>query len=77
MPAAAVIAFTHTVEDWTACAQTHTDRQTDRQSENIMSASFTPFHWRSHGWHGWARAHPTSARVGREICTNSKSFLEE
>jgi len=27
--------------------------------------------------HGWARAHPTSARVGREICTNSKSFLEE
>jgi len=27
--------------------------------------------------HGWARAHPTSARVGREICTNSKSFLGE
>ena len=24
--------------------------------------------------HGWARAHPTSARVGREICTKSKSF---
>ena len=31
-------------------------------------------HWRSHGW---ARAHPTSARVGREICTNSRSFLDE
>jgi len=36
-----------------------------------------------HGWarahpHGWARAHPTSAGGGRyEICTNSKSFLEE
>ena len=29
------------------------------------------------GGHGWARAHPTSARVGREICTNSRSFLEE
>jgi len=28
--------------------------------------------WRSHGW---ARAHPTSARVGREIYTNSKSFF--
>jgi len=27
--------------------------------------------------HGLARAHPTSAMVGREICTNSKSFLEE
>jgi len=27
--------------------------------------------------HGWAHAHPTSARVGRGICTNSKSFLEE
>jgi len=26
------------------------------------------------GGHGWARAHPTSARVGREICTNSKFF---
>ena len=24
--------------------------------------------------HRWARAHPTSARVGREICINSKSF---
>ena len=24
--------------------------------------------------HGWARAHPTSARVDREICTHSKSF---
>jgi len=24
--------------------------------------------------HGWACAHPTSARVGREICTNSKFF---
>ena len=23
----------------------------------------------------WARAHPTSARVGSKICTNSKSFL--
>ena len=27
--------------------------------------------------HGLARDHPTSARVGREICTNSKSFLDE
>jgi len=27
------------------------------------------------GGHGWARAHPTSARVGREICTNLKSFF--
>ena len=27
--------------------------------------------------HGWARAHPTSARVGREIYTNSKSFSED
>ena len=27
--------------------------------------------------HGWARAHPTSARVGRKICTNAKSFLKE
>jgi len=25
-------------------------------------------------WHEWARAHPTSARVGREICTNSAFF---
>ena len=25
--------------------------------------------------HGWARAHPTSARMGHEICTNSRSFL--
>ena len=33
---------THTVEDWTECAQTHTHRQTDK-SENIISASFTPF----------------------------------
>ena len=24
--------------------------------------------------HGWARANPTSARVGREICTNSEFF---
>ena len=24
--------------------------------------------------HGWACAHPTSARVGREICTNLKTF---
>jgi len=24
--------------------------------------------------HGWAHAHPTSARVGHEICINSKSF---
>ena len=30
------------------------------------------YHWRSHGW---ARAHPTSTRVGREICTNSRSFF--
>ena len=49
MPAADVIAFTtdHTVEDWTECAQTHTqtDRQTDK-SENSISASFTPFTWR-------------------------------
>ena len=31
---------THTVEDWTECAQTHTqtDRQTDK-SENTISAS--------------------------------------
>ena len=29
------------------------------------------------GGHGWARAHPTSARVGREICTNSRSFSEQ
>jgi len=27
------------------------------------------------GGHGWARAHPTSARVGREICTNSRTFF--
>ena len=26
--------------------------------------------------HGWARAHPTSARVGSEIFTNLKSFGE-
>jgi len=26
------------------------------------------------GGHGWACAHPTSARVGREICTNSEFF---
>jgi len=27
--------------------------------------------------HGWARAHPTLARVGHQICTNSNSFLGE
>ena len=27
--------------------------------------------------HGWTRAHLTSARVGREICTNSRCFLEQ
>jgi len=31
-------------------------------------------HWRSRDW---AHAHPTSARVGHEICTNLKSFLDE
>ena len=25
--------------------------------------------------HRWARAHPTSTRVGREICTNTKIFF--
>jgi len=25
--------------------------------------------------HGWARTHSTSARVGREICANSRVFL--
>jgi len=31
------------------------------------------------GGHGWTRrpTHRTSARVGREICIYSKSFLEE
>ena len=27
------------------------------------------------GGHGWACAHPFSARVGREICTDLKSFF--
>jgi len=27
--------------------------------------------------HGWAHSHPNLARVVREICTNSKPFLEE
>jgi len=33
----------HTVEDWTECAQTHTQTH---KSENSISASFTPFTWR-------------------------------
>ena len=31
---------THTVEDWTECAQTQADK-----SENGIFASFTPFTW--------------------------------
>jgi len=34
--------------------------------------SISARHWRSHGW---APAHHTSARVGSEICANSKSFF--
>jgi len=43
MSAKCVVGGTPTVEDWTECAQTHT--QTDK-SENSISASFTPFTWR-------------------------------
>jgi len=43
----------------------------------LRNCSLTHFHYSFRHWHShrWARAHPTSARVGREICTNLKSFF--
>jgi len=38
-------AYIRQVEDWSLSAHTQSDRQTDN-SENSISASFTPFTWR-------------------------------
>jgi len=37
-----VVGGVHTVEDWTKCAQTHTQTH---KIENSISARFTPFTW--------------------------------
>ena len=42
------------------------------QSWREAQTLITVCHWHSHRW---ARAHCTLARVGHEICTNSKSFF--
>jgi len=41
-------------------------------SVRVRAVQCTGFTSVATGGHGWARAHPTSARVGREICTNSE-----